>query len=184
MSDDQAMKLEQVTQLLMQAKQAREEAAGFTKAGAGALQDQVRSLKEVLKKERTENREMKERLSHAYEAASAIRDHHKKLTEKHTREREGWQNLVRQMKDRHEDDMETLRRQMNETSAASTDRIKQMNQFGSKVMKELSTLQSHLQEVNAETQESIGGVDDVERMFIPPVSDSPDNDANGFFITQ
>mmetsp|Transcript_40120 Transcript_40120/g.98777 ORF Transcript_40120/g.98777 Transcript_40120/m.98777 type:complete len:251 (+) Transcript_40120:19-771(+) len=169
MNPDESQKLKEITVLLVQAKQAREEAMNFTKQGKAATFEQIRELKLAIRKERQEKRDMKERLANAFEAARSIREDSKTLQEKHQREREGWQALVRQIKERHASDITLLRQQMSETVHQSSDRMKQMNDFGSRVMKELTVLQEHLTEVKEETAAGIGGLNTIdESIFVPP----------------
>merc|ERR1719408_220732 len=63
MSAEQAAKVKEVTNLILEARQAREEALTFSKVGKGALVEQIRQYKTELKKERQSKREMKQRLS-------------------------------------------------------------------------------------------------------------------------
>merc|ERR1719473_1912732 len=108
MSQDQAQKVKEMTMLLQQAKAARDDAANFSKVGKAAMYEKVRQYKTALKKEREEKREMKERLTNAFEHARVIKEENKKLAEKQKREREGWQEFVREMKDRHRKEMAKL----------------------------------------------------------------------------
>merc|ERR1719473_751909 len=105
MSQEQAQKVREMTMLLQQAKAARDDAANFSKVGKAAMYEKLRTYKNTLRKEREEKREMKERLANAFEHARVIKEENKKLAEKQKREREGWQEFVRDMKERHRKEM-------------------------------------------------------------------------------
>merc|ERR1719473_796232 len=164
MSQDQAQKVKEMTMLLQQAKAARDDAANFSKVGKAAMYEKVRQYKTALKKERQEKAEMKERLTNAFEHARVIKEENKKLAEKQKREREGWQEFVREMKERHKKDMDRLKGEVETHDEKRDERQKQLSHFGERVMQELSSLQQHLQEVRQETVDNviIEGYDEFE----------------------
>merc|ERR1719473_2481041 len=112
MSQDQAQKVKEMTMLLQQAKAARDDAANFSKVGKAALYEKLRTYKNALRKEREEKREMKERLANAFEHARVIKEENKKLAEKQRREREGWQEMIRVMKDKQRKELAKLQGEM------------------------------------------------------------------------
>jgi chromosome segregation ATPase len=155
MSQEQAQKVKEMTMLLQQAKAAREDASNFSKVGKAAMYEKVRTYKNALKKEREEKREMKERLGNAFEHARVIKEENKKLAEKQKREREGWQEFVREMKERHKKDLAKLQGDLGSQDEKRDERQKQLSHFGERVMQELSSLQQHLQEVRQETVDNV-----------------------------
>merc|ERR1719261_98839 len=86
MTPEQAAKVQEVTVLLHQAKQARQEAMNFSKVGKGELYEKLRSYKNTLRRERQEKRKMKERLVNAFEHAKVIKEQNRRLLEKQHRE--------------------------------------------------------------------------------------------------
>merc|ERR1719183_1629401 len=65
MSAEQAAKVKEVTNLILEARQAREEALTFSKVGKGALVEQIRQHKTELKKELGKKRSHSARLGKA-----------------------------------------------------------------------------------------------------------------------
>jgi len=155
MSQEQAQKVKEMTMLLQQAKAARDEAANFSKVGKAAMYEKVRTYKNALRKEREEKAEMKTRLVNAFEHGRVIKDENKKLAEKMTREREGWQEFVRDMKERHRKDIGKLVGDIKTGDGKQEERQRQLSHFGERVMQELSSLQVHLQEVRQETVDNV-----------------------------
>ncbi|KAF4675281.1 hypothetical protein FOL46_002221 [Perkinsus olseni] len=157
---EQARKMKEVTLLLMQAKQAKEEALNFTKAGKGQLYEKVRSLKAQLVREREEKLMMKQRLGKVFAQAADIRKANKEMKERMAGERAQWQRLVRRLKESHMENMQQLRQEIGEQSVHAVERVRQLNQvkrkvlrsilgyyifqFGERVMSELTELQEHL----------------------------------------
>ncbi|KAF4697719.1 hypothetical protein FOZ60_000069 [Perkinsus olseni] len=157
---EQARKMKEVTLLLMQAKQAKEEALNFTKAGKGQLYEKVRSLKAQLAREREEKLMMKQRLGKVFAQAADIRKANKEMKERMAGERAQWQRLVRRLKESHMENMQQLRQEIGEQSVHAVERVRQLNQverkvlrsilgyyifqFGERVMSELTELQEHL----------------------------------------
>ncbi|KAF4745018.1 hypothetical protein FOZ63_012676 [Perkinsus olseni] len=141
---EQARKMKEVTLLLMQAKQAKEEALNFTKAGKGQLYEKVRSLKAQLAREREEKLMMKQRLGKVFAQAAEIRKANKDMRERMAGERAQWQRLVRRLKESHMENMQQLRQEIGEQSVHAVERVRQLNQFGERVMSELTELQEHL----------------------------------------
>merc|ERR1719487_2494227 len=148
--------------LLHQAKQARQEAMNFSKVGKGVLYEKLRTYKNMLRRERQEKREMKERLVNAFEHARIIKEQNKRLLEKQRREREGWQELIRTIKEKQRAELTKLREELGSQSASKVDRMRQLSQFGERVMRELGALQEHLHEVRQETVDSVLLEDDDE----------------------
>merc|ERR1719265_1155408 len=189
--------------LMSQEQAARDDAANFSKVGKAAMYEKVRQYKNALKQERQEKLEMKERLNNAFEHARVIKEENKKLAEKQKREREGWQEFVRDMKERHRKEMGKLQGDLEGQDEKRDERQKQLSNFGERVMQELSSLQQHLQEVRQETVDNVvleGDEEFEERILgskagIPTWSEddanlSPSDDEargggdGGFFITQ
>jgi hypothetical protein len=172
MTPEQAAKVKEVTALLMEARTARQEALNFSKVGKGALYEQIRQLKTTLKKERGEKKEMKQRLANAFQHSKQIKDEHVRLVAKQEQERQGWRKLIRKVQDRHRDEIGQLQQAVGSQAEQAQQRMKQVNQFGERVMKELTQLQDHLHGVKEDTM--AGVLSDEEE---DPNSDS-------FFITQ
>merc|ERR1719181_118206 len=156
MSQEQAQKVKEMTMLLQQAKAARDDAANFSKVGKAAMYEKVRQYKNALKKEREEKR--------------VIKEENKKLAEKQKREREGWQEFVREMKDRHRKEMAKLQGDLEGHDEKRDERQKQLSHFGERVMQELSSLQQHLQEVRQETVDNVvlEGDEEFEERILGP----------------
>jgi chromosome segregation ATPase len=204
MSQEQAQKVKEMTMLLQQAKAARDDAANFSKVGKAAMYEKVRQYKTALKKEREEKREMKERLNNAFEHARVIKEENKKLADKQKREREGWQEFVRDMKERHRKEMSKMQGDLEGQDEKRDERQKQLSHFGERVMQELSSLQQHLQEVRQETVDNVvlegdeefeerilggkGGLraswSEDEANLSPSDDDARGGASSGFFITQ
>merc|ERR1719316_733618 len=198
MSQEQAQKVREMTMLLQQAKAARDDAANFSKVGKAAMYEKLRTYKNTLRKEREEKREMKERLANAFEHARVIKEENKKLAEKQRREREGWQEMIRGMKDRHRKDLSKMQGDISSRDDKQEERQRQLSHFGERVMQELSSLQQHLQEVRQETVDNviIEGDDEFEDRLLgaarggghssdeQPISDDDVQKGDGFFITQ
>lgn len=155
MSPEQAAKVQEVTALLQQAKLARQEAMNFSKVGKGVLYEKLRSCKNALRRERQEKREMKERLVHAFEHARIIKEQNDRMKEKVRRERDGWQQLIRDIKEKQRAEIQRLKDELGTQHGAKMDRMRQLSQFGERVMKELGALQEHLTEVRQETVDNV-----------------------------
>ena len=105
---------------------------------------------------------MKERLVNAFEHARIIKEQNKRLLEKQRREREGWQQLIRNIKEKQRQELQKLKDELGSQSASKMDRMRQLSQFGERVMRELGALQEHLQEVRQETVDNVLLEDDDE----------------------
>jgi len=173
MTHEQAQKIKEVTSLLLQAKQARQEALNFSKIGKGALFEKLRVYRNMLQKERQEKKEMRDRLAQAFEQARFIKEKNKQFEEKRKKEREIWQHLIRQMRDKHYREFEKLKQELGEYDVQKHERMRQLGNFGEKVMKELQLLQDHLNYVRQET------IDNVDAGMA-----SPKHEVSGAFITQ
>merc|ERR1719230_879571 len=169
MTPEQAEKMKEIKALLEQAKRAREEIQNFSGASRAALYEKLRACKNALRREKEKNAEMKERLLHAFDHAKAIREQHQRLAQQRTDEQEKWQEVVREMKQRH---LRELRRLQGDSAAMESDRHDQLSHFGEQVIGELSALQQHLKEVRQETVDSVvleGGDLDAGLGPSPPV---------------
>jgi len=89
---------------------------------------------------------------HAFDHAKAIREQHQRLSQQRTDEQEKWQEVVKDMKQRH---LRELRRLQGDGAAMESDRHDQLSHFGEQVIGELSALQQHLREVRQETVDSV-----------------------------
>jgi hypothetical protein len=152
MTLEQQEKMKEIKALLEQAKRAREELQNFSGASKQSLYEKLRQCKNILKRERDEKREMRERLAHAFHHARTIQGEHRKIVQSRDQERIGWQDRVREIKERHH--RELLRLQGDQAAQAS-DRQDQLSQFGEQVMSELSALHQHLKEVRQETVDAV-----------------------------
>merc|ERR550514_2241014 len=168
MSSEQAAKVKEVTALLMEAKAARAEALNFSKVGKGALYEQIRQHKLLLRKERQEKREMKQRLINAFEHSKKIKDQHQHLLDKVEKERLGWRRLIRKVQDRHREEIALLQVKVGSQSEAAQERMRQVNEFGERVMQELTSLQDHLQGVKEDAGGGLMGEHSDEDPNSPP----------------
>ncbi|CAD7968642.1 unnamed protein product [Amoebophrya sp. A25] len=171
MSHAQAQKVKEVTSLLLQAKKARQDALNFSKVGKAALFEKLRVYKNQLNREKAEKKEMRDRLIQAFEQARIIKDKNAKIEEKRKKEREIWQQMIRQMRDKHYREFDKLKKELGEHDVQKQERMHQLGNFGEKVMEELQNLQEHLSFVKAET------IENVEAAARSPA-------ASDFFITQ
>merc|ERR1712039_459206 len=99
-----------------------------------------------------EKREMKDRLLHAFDHARAIKEAHRKLSQQRIAEQEKWQDIVRDMKERHRRE---LRRLQGDGAVMEADRHDQLSHFGEQVIDGLTALQQHLHDVRQETVDSV-----------------------------
>jgi hypothetical protein len=170
MTAEQQEKMKEIKSFLEQAKRAREELQNFSGVTKQSLYEKLRQCKNMLKREREEKREMRERLAHAFHHARTIQDDHRRMSQARDQERIGWQDRVRDVKERHH--RELLRLQGDQAAQAS-DRQDQLSQFGEQVMSELSALHQHLKEVKAETVDTVlaeDGNEDIDYDLPPPES--------------
>lgn len=152
MTLEQAEKMREIKALLEQAKKAREELNNFSSASRAGLFEKLRACKAALKREREEKREMKDRLLHAFDHARAIRDKHHRLVQQRQDENDKWQEVLRDVKERHRRE---LRRLQGDEAAMASDRTDQLSHFGEQVIGELTRLQQHLREVRQETVDAV-----------------------------
>jgi len=152
MSQEQKDKMREIKALLEQAKKAREEIQNFSGASRQAMYEKLRLCKAALKKEREEKRDMKDRLLHAFDHARAIKEAHRKLSQQRISEQEKWQDIVRDMKERHRRE---LRRLQGDGAVMEADRHDQLSHFGEQVIDGLTALQQHLHDVRQETVDSV-----------------------------
>ena len=92
MTSDQAQKLFDVTRLLMQVTKAKKEALSFSQAGKGQLNEKIVHYKHVAKQERSEKKEMRERLQLAFRQSNEMRKKYASLKHKYETEQEGWKD--------------------------------------------------------------------------------------------
>merc|ERR1712194_922901 len=148
-------------------------ALNFSKIGKGALFEKLRVYRNMLQKERQEKKEMRDRLAQAFEQARFIKEKNRQFEEKRRMEREVWQQLIRQMRDKHYREFEKLKQELGDYDVQKHERMRQLGNFGETVMKELQLLQEHLNYVKQET------VDNVDAGMA-----SPKHEVSGAFITQ
>lgn len=79
MTQEQAARMQEIQLLLEQAKKAKEEVQHFSSASRAALYEKLRTCKAMLRRERQEKAEMKDRLTHAFDHARAHRDAYRRL---------------------------------------------------------------------------------------------------------
>merc|ERR1719473_764428 len=84
------------------------------------------------------------------------------MLEKQKRERDGWQQLIRNIKEKQRVELNQLKKDLGSQNMAKVDRMRQLSQFGERVMRELGALQEHLQEVRQETIDKVVLADDEE----------------------
>jgi hypothetical protein len=163
MTQEQAEKMREIKNLLEQAKQARAEMQNFSSNSKAALYERLRSTKIMLKKERQEKLEMKERLLHAFDRARVLKEHHAQMQEQADEERSRHEATVQSIRDRHKRE---LMRLQGEGAVMQADRQEQFSYFGEQVVEDLQQLQMHLREVRMKT------VDNILIESIPPPMDS------------
>jgi len=173
-SHEQAARMKDVTSLLLQAKKARQEALNFSKVGKGALFEKLRVYKGMLQRERQEKAQMRERLAQAFEQAKYLRDQNRSFEERRKKERDLWQRMVRELRDKQHRELEKLKQDLGEYDVQKHERLRQLGNFGEKVMGELQALQEHLSYVRAETIDSVDAAGGA----------SGPGDEGDFFITQ
>eukprot|EP00930_Biecheleria_cincta_P072677 TRINITY_DN60034_c0_g1_i1.p1 TRINITY_DN60034_c0_g1~~TRINITY_DN60034_c0_g1_i1.p1 ORF type:complete len:294 (-),score=97.62 TRINITY_DN60034_c0_g1_i1:49-930(-) len=165
MTQEQAMRMQEIKGLLEQAKKAKEDMRQFSSASRAALYEKLRACKAALRREKQEKMEMKDRLMHAFDHARAHRDAHRKLARQREEEHDKWQQALKEIKDRHKLE---LRRLHGDPAAMASDRRDQLSHFGEQVMGDLSALQQHLKGVRQETVDSvILEGEDEEGMYAP-----------------
>jgi len=172
MTQEQKDKMREIKALLEQAKKAREEIQNFSGASRQAMYEKLRTCKTQLRKEREEKRDMRDRLLHAFDHARAIKEQHRRLSQQRLEEQEKWQDIIRDMKERHRRE---LRRLQGEGAVHESDRHDKLSYFGEQVIDGLTALQQHLHDVRQETVDSvILEGDEAEGEFgeVPPPEDS------------
>jgi len=152
MTQEQAEKMREIKNLLEQAKQARAEMQNFSSNSKAALYERLRSTKIMLKKERQEKLEMKERLLHAFDRARELKEHHAQMQEQADDERRRHEATVQSIRDRHKRE---LMRLQGEGAVMQADRQEQFSYFGEQVVEDLQQLQMHLREVRNLTVDNI-----------------------------
>eukprot|EP00440_Ansanella_granifera_P071018 gb/GFBE01077075.1/.p1 GENE.gb/GFBE01077075.1/~~gb/GFBE01077075.1/.p1 ORF type:complete len:315 (+),score=90.93 gb/GFBE01077075.1/:1-945(+) len=152
MTQEQAMRMQEIKSLLEQAKKAKEEMQSFSSASRAALYEKLRACKAALRREKQEKMEMKDRLMHAFDHARAHRDAHRKLASQREEETERWQQALLQIKERHRIE---LRRLHGDPAAMASDRNDQLSYYGEQVMGDLSALQQHLKGVREQTVDQV-----------------------------
>merc|ERR1719162_2299828 len=144
--------MKEIRALLDQAKKAREEIQSFSNASRQSMYEKLRDTKAALRRERQEKQEMKDRLLHAFDHARSIKDQHRTLAHQRMGEQERWQDLVRDMKERHRRE---LRRLQGDGAVMEADRQDQLSFFGEQVIDGLNSLQQHLGNLRQETVDSV-----------------------------
>ncbi|CAJ1350706.1 unnamed protein product, partial [Effrenium voratum] len=152
MTQEQAMRMQEIKTLLEQAKKAREEMQNFSSASRAALYEKLRTCKAMLRRERQEKVEMKDRLMHAFDHARAHRDAYRRLKQQRDEENERWQQAMKETKERHRLE---LRRLHGDPAAMQSDRQDQFSFYGEQVLDDLITLQQHLRGVKERTVDTV-----------------------------
>mmetsp|Transcript_15147 Transcript_15147/g.32680 ORF Transcript_15147/g.32680 Transcript_15147/m.32680 type:complete len:270 (-) Transcript_15147:34-843(-) len=152
MTAEQQDRMKEVRALLEQAKKAREEIQTFSGASRQSLFEKLRDTKAALKREKQEKQEMKDRLVLAFDHARNLKEQNRQLQQQQTVEQEKWQNLVRDMKDRHRLELQRLR---GDGAVAEADRQDQYSFFGEQVCEGLLALQQHLRSLRQETVDAV-----------------------------
>lgn len=159
MTQEQAQKVKEMTMLLMQAKQAKEEAMSYSQVGPANLENKIRNYKNALRRERQEKKDMRERLVNAFAQAKKIKENSQRQAERHARERQAMGEHMRKMRANHERAMFDLRADIVGQMSASQGRMEHWNEFAGGVMNELHSLQEQLEEVKEEGEDTILGDD-------------------------
>jgi HAMP domain-containing protein len=152
MTPEQAAKVKEVTALIMEARTARQEAQNFSKVGKGGLVEELKSLKNQLRAERDEKRQMKERLKSTFEHAKQLKTDHAAAVQREEAEIAYWRKTLRKVQDRHRDEVEALQTAVGAQAQQAQLRMNQVNSFGSRVMAELSDLHENLKGTSTDTR--------------------------------
>jgi len=152
MTQEQATRMQEIKALLEQAKKAREEMQNFSSASRAALYEKLRTCKAMLRRERQEKVEMKDRLMHAFDHARAHRDAYRRLKQQRDDENERWQQAWKETKERHRLE---LRRLHGDPAAMQSDRQDQFGYYGERVLDDLLALQQHLRSVKERTVDTV-----------------------------
>jgi len=152
MTQEQQDKMREIKALLEQAKKAREDIQKFSDTSRTALYEKLRTAKNALRREKEDKMLMKDRLMHAFDHARAIKEAHARVSQTRVEEQERWQDLLRDMKERHRRE---LRRLQGDAAVMESDRHDQLSHFGEQVIGELTALQQHLQDVRQETVDAV-----------------------------
>merc|ERR1719189_537375 len=95
---------------------------------------------------------MKQRLVDAFDHARDIRKQYQQLSQQRQAEQEKWQDIVRDMKERHRRE---LRRLQGDGAVMESDRNDELSYFGEQVIDGLSSLQQHLSSLRHETVDTV-----------------------------
>jgi len=152
MTQEQADKMREIKALLEQAKMARADMQNFSTNSKAALYEKLRSAKIMLKKEKQEKLEMKERLLHAFDRARVLKEQYAQAQEQTENERKSWQATVQSLRDRHKRE---LMRLQGEGAVMQADRQEQFSYFGEQVVEDLQQMQMYLREVRTKTVDNI-----------------------------
>merc|ERR1719350_554810 len=152
MTQEQQEKVKEIRILLESAKKAREDMKNFSGASREAMFEKLRNCKAALRREKQEKLEMKDRLVHALDHTRTVQRQHRDLAKQHIEETERWQELVRDMKERHR--RELLRLQ-GTGAVTEADRQDQLSFFGEQVIDGLTALQQHLRDIRRETIDNV-----------------------------
>merc|ERR1712048_1216114 len=102
--------------------------------------------------------------------ARAIKEEHQRLAQQRKEEQERWQDLIRDMKERHRRE---LRRLQGDAAVMESDRQDQLSHFGEQVIGELTALQQHLHDVRQETVDAVIMEGDEFDETYPGAADAP-----------
>jgi len=172
MTQEQATRMQEIKALLEQAKKAREEMQNFSNASRAALYEKLRTCKAMLRRERQEKVEMKDRLMHAFDHARAHRDAYRRLKQQRDDENERWQQAWKETKERHRLE---LRRLHGDPAAMQSDRQDQFSYYGEWVLDDLLALQKHLRDVKERTVDTVVlDGEDLEGLDHRPAADPTD----------
>jgi len=152
MTQEQAMRMQEIKALLEQAKKAKEEMNAFSNSSRAALYEKLRTCKAALRREKQEKAEMKDRLMHAFDHARAHRDAHRKIARQREEDHQMWNQALKEVKERSQLE---LRRLHGDPAAIQSERKDQLSHYGEQVMGDLSALQQHLKGVRSETVDQV-----------------------------
>lgn len=116
------------------------------------LSQELKSLKNQLRAERDEKRQMKERLKATFEHAKQLKTDHAAAVQREEAEIAYWRKTLRKVQDRHRDEVEALQTAVGAQAQQAQLRMNQVNSFGSRVMAELSDLHENLKGTSTDTR--------------------------------
>merc|ERR550537_1201172 len=95
---------------------------------------------------------MRERLKATFAHAKLLKTDHAAAVERQNRDTAQWKKMLRKVQDRHRQEVEALQSAVGAQAQQAQLRMDQVNQFGARVMAELSDLHDNLKGTNSDTR--------------------------------